>query len=544
MPTEFEKDMVDRLHADLRAAGVSASDVDEVARYLLNVPDSVAVAVIGEHNVGKTTLIAALTGDPDAHADIAPVIKTDRSRRYITIRSGLEIEIWDTPGLGTERWEHDADVRDRITRADAVVVAVTTELLDDLAREQLRHLVVVGRKLGVTLFVMTKSDREAVDRDEALEELRQALAPVPPSAIEPVWTSAKQVVGGGASAETARGAGIEMLDSRIVQLATGSAQERMRIRGAIRALDLIDRALPALVDERQPELRLAIELQQRLHRLLVEADKKVGRIADRYRNELRMRGADVSAQFGYDLAELIGASTVSLNDEIEVAWRGRWQEFNDAISALSDEFATDIATVVADAATECDHLNQSLLAQELRSRLPVLVEEEGQDHGSSPGHIDQRWRRPGYADTLKSVIDGIGKTADVFLDVEGLESPFASVADLGQSLVDLVFSLKEEQDVTQRLAQADELKRESRSRLNERADRVISGWNQALARYRAESVSANAARASETEASLHRALGTEVALAERLRAARAELEAAIPEEAWAPAATEQERSRS
>jgi hypothetical protein len=244
------------------------------------------------------------------------------------------------------------------------------------------------------------------------------------------------------------------------------------------------------------------------------------------------------------LDELIRASTVSLNDEIEIAWRRRWQAFNDALAPLSDEFAADVAAVIADAAAECDHLNQSLLAQELRSRLPVLIEEEGQDHESSPGQVDQPWRRPGYAEALKSVIDVIGKTGDVFLRVEGLESPFASVADLGQGLVDLVFSFKDDQDVKQRLAQADRLKRESRLRLGERADQAISGWNHALARYRAESVSANAARASETEASLHRALGTEVTLAERLRVARAELEAAVPEEAWAPAATERERLRS
>lgn len=540
MAAEFEKEMVDRLHSDLRAAGVSAADADEVAAYLLNVPNSVAVAVIGEGSVGKTTLVAALTGDPEAHADIGSGINTDRSRRYVTTQAGLEIEIWDTPGLGTERWDHDADVRDRITRADAVVVAVTTELLDDVAREQLRHLLVLGRKLGVTLFVITKADREAIDRNEALADLRVALAPVPESAVEPVWTSAKQLLSR-TRAETMQDAGMEALQLRILDLARGSAQDRMRIRGAIRALDLIDRALPALVDERQPELRLAIELQQRLHRLLVEADKKVGRIADRYRNELRMRGADTSAQFGYDLEELIGASSVSLNDEIEVAWRSRWQEFNDAISRLSDDFAADIATVIADAAAECDHLNQSLLAQALRARLPILIEEPSQDHVSSPGDVDQPWRRPGYAQALKSVIDDIGKTADVFLDVEGLESPFATVADLGGSLVDLAFSFKEDQDIKQRLAQADALKLESRDRLGKRADQVISGWRQALATYRAESVSTNAERASATEASLHRALGTEVALAERLRTVRAELEAAVPEEAWMPAATERER---
>jgi len=190
MAAEFEKDMVDRLRSDLRAAGVSPSDADEVADYLVNVPNSVAVAVIGEGSVGKTTLVAALTGDPEARADIGPGISTERSRRYVTTQAGLEIEIWDTPGLGTERWDHDADVRDRITRADAVVVAVTTELLDDVAREQLRHLLVLGRKLGATLFVITKSDREAIDRSEALADLRMALAPVPESAIEPVWTSA------------------------------------------------------------------------------------------------------------------------------------------------------------------------------------------------------------------------------------------------------------------------------------------------------------------------------------------------------------------
>src|SRR3954467_5532178 len=100
MAAEVERDMVDRLHADLRAAGVSASDAAEVAEYLLRVPNSVAVAVIGEGSVGKTTLVAALTGDPEARADIGPGINTDRSRRYVTTLAGVDIELWDTPGLG------------------------------------------------------------------------------------------------------------------------------------------------------------------------------------------------------------------------------------------------------------------------------------------------------------------------------------------------------------------------------------------------------------------------------------------------------------
>lgn len=529
MADELDDPAAQQLRDDLLAAGIRRAEADEVFEFLVRSPTAVAIAVIGEHSAGKTSIIAAITDDPAAHKNIGPGITTKESRRYLTVREGLEIEIWDTPGLGTEFWDHDADVRDRITKADAVVVAVTTELLDDVAREQLRHLLVVGRKVGASLFVVTKSDREVVDRKQALEDLQLALAPVPAGTIDPVWTSARQFIKGPGGEQRQR-YGIQHLEAELLRLAQNAARERLRIRGAIRSIDLIDQALPMLVDTRHPELRVAIELQQRLRRLLGTVDRRIGRVADRFKNELRMRAADTSAQFGYDLEELVAGARSGLSDEVELAWRTKWQEFQDAAAGLSDEFAQAVSQIITEAASEVDHLNQGILAQELRSRLPFLMEADARAHEAGPGEVKAPWQRPGYAKSLNEVIDNIGAVADVFVEAGGLDSPFAAAADLGKSLVDLFFSFKEGESTSRRAEQAADLKRESRARLNERADQIIQGWDAALMTYRG-TVSQNITLTSKTEASLHELLGEQVALADRLRKVRATLEESVPEDA-------------
>src|SRR5688500_7591031 len=114
----------------LEAHGATHEEFTVLQELALRDPEEVSIAVVGPQNAGKTTLIAALTGDTRALDDIGAVPTTSRSTRYEMRRGSEVVEVWDTPGLGSEFANHDSDARDRAIRADAVVVTLS-ELISD-----------------------------------------------------------------------------------------------------------------------------------------------------------------------------------------------------------------------------------------------------------------------------------------------------------------------------------------------------------------------------------------------------------------------------
>ena len=91
--------------------------------------DILKVAFVGEYSSGKSTIISALTGDRDIkiEADIA----TDKTAEY----KWNNITLVDTPGIGTERKDHDAITYGIMSKMDLLVYCITSELFDDITTE-------------------------------------------------------------------------------------------------------------------------------------------------------------------------------------------------------------------------------------------------------------------------------------------------------------------------------------------------------------------------------------------------------------------------
>jgi hypothetical protein len=87
------------------------------------------VAFVGQYSAGKSTIISALTGRRDIHIDAD--IATDKTAPY----DWNGIRVIDTPGLFTDRHDHDEITYEAIAKADLLVFCLTYMLFDTLTVE-------------------------------------------------------------------------------------------------------------------------------------------------------------------------------------------------------------------------------------------------------------------------------------------------------------------------------------------------------------------------------------------------------------------------
>ena len=95
---------------------------------------SLTVAFIGQYSAGKSTIISALTGRRDIHIDAD--IATDTTTPY----DWNGIKIIDTPGLYTDRTDHDEITYEAIAKADLLVFCLTYMLFDTITIENFKTL--------------------------------------------------------------------------------------------------------------------------------------------------------------------------------------------------------------------------------------------------------------------------------------------------------------------------------------------------------------------------------------------------------------------
>ncbi len=109
------------------------------------------VAFIGQYSAGKSTIISALTGRRDIHIDAD--IATDKTSDY----DWNEIKLIDTPGLFTDRQDHDEMTYSAIAKADLLVFCLTHMLFDDYTVENFKKLAYdKGYRWKMMLYHFTK----------------------------------------------------------------------------------------------------------------------------------------------------------------------------------------------------------------------------------------------------------------------------------------------------------------------------------------------------------------------------------------------------
>lgn len=133
------------------------------------------IAFVGEYSAGKSSLISALTGRRDLaiSADIA----TDQCREY----EWNGVRLIDTPGLWTERKDHDARTYDAIAKADLLVYCLTYSLFDTTTLSNFKELAFERNYQKKMLLLVNKMSAEAGDVEDRIRHytasLQESLAP-------------------------------------------------------------------------------------------------------------------------------------------------------------------------------------------------------------------------------------------------------------------------------------------------------------------------------------------------------------------------------
>ena len=133
------------------------------------------VAFVGQYNAGKSTTISALTGRRDIRIDSD--IATDKTASY----DWNGIKVIDTPGLFTDRQDHDEITYEAINKADLLVFCLTYMLFDSVTAENFKKLAYEKGYRWKMLLVVNKMSDEAGEEAQKIANYHKSLA----AAIEP-----------------------------------------------------------------------------------------------------------------------------------------------------------------------------------------------------------------------------------------------------------------------------------------------------------------------------------------------------------------------
>lgn len=131
---------------------------------------SINIVFVGQYSAGKSTIISGLTGRRDIHIDAD--IATDKTTTY----SWNGIKITDTPGLFTDRSDHDDITYEAIDKADLLVFGLTYMLFDSITVANFKKLVYDKGYGWKMMLVVNKMSDEAGEESEKIINYKKSLA--------------------------------------------------------------------------------------------------------------------------------------------------------------------------------------------------------------------------------------------------------------------------------------------------------------------------------------------------------------------------------
>jgi GTPase SAR1 family protein len=174
---EGSRGVLERTRDLLRQHPSPAADWEarlDQAQTRLNGEGTLTLALVGQFNAGKSSLIAALTGaDVQIDADVATTEVTPYAWRNVVLL--------DTPGVhaDVDATPHDELSREATGGADLVLFVVTAELFNDRLAAHFRWIagpdgLGLSPKMAV---VVNKMDRETNDESVIREQIALAISP-------------------------------------------------------------------------------------------------------------------------------------------------------------------------------------------------------------------------------------------------------------------------------------------------------------------------------------------------------------------------------
>jgi hypothetical protein len=266
------------------------------------------VAFIGQYSAGKSTIISALTGRRDIC--IGSNITTDKTAIY----DWNGIRVIDTPGLFTERNDHDEITYDAINKTDLLVFCLTYMLFDSLTAENFKKLAYEKGYRWKMMLAINKMSDEAGEEDEKIanycKSLTEAIKPYSLDEFSLCFIDAKDYCDG-----------VDEKDEFLIEVSrfqtfTDALNTFVKRRGSLAKFDTPVRIALGYVDDTQLSLTRDSNKDSAFFELLNRLSRTVRQERDRLRTKVRgiaLRLSAAVANEGTVLARAVGS-----NADIEV----------------------------------------------------------------------------------------------------------------------------------------------------------------------------------------------------------------------------------
>lgn len=301
---------------------------------------TIRIALVGQYSAGKSTIVSALTGRRDI--GIAADIATDRATSYPWVEG---LTLIDTPGLYTERADHDEVTNEALRQADLLLFCVTYSLFDDVTAPNFKKLAFEDGYAGKMMLVVNKMSSERGRHDELVaayeESLNSALAPRSVRQFPRAFIDAKDCLEG-----LDEGDAELVADSHFGDL-VATVNDLAARQGVLGKLDTPARIVLAAIDEAEA----SVATPESVDKGFLLVFDKLGRSVRNERRQYRSQVLDLTIQLKVDI-EAVGTRLANAAGTSK-SFDSDCENAAHQVRVLVEAASTSASKISDDAATRC-----------------------------------------------------------------------------------------------------------------------------------------------------------------------------------------------
>ncbi|MCG5061400.1 MAG: 50S ribosome-binding GTPase [Limnoraphis sp. WC205] len=332
---------------------------------------AISVAFVGQYSAGKSTIISALTGKRDIKIDAD--IATDKTSTY----NWNGIQVLDTPGLFTERQDHDEITYDAINKADLLVFCLTYMLFDSVTVENFKKLAYEKGYRWKMMLVINKMSDEAGEEEQKIlnyrHSLAEALKPYSLDEFPVCFIDAKDYC-----------EGVDEKDDFLMEISRfqtfiDALNEFVNKRAALAKFDTPVRIALSCLEEAQ----LSFTRNSTHDSAFIEILNRLSRVVRKERSRIRTKVQNIGlkmsseiAKEGYVLASAVGSEDIEvLNKQVELNVQKHYEkaetDLQSVINAAAEDIRQEVEQVfdsnLVKAFVACLDKNQSVSAKNVKA---------------------------------------------------------------------------------------------------------------------------------------------------------------------------------
>ena len=336
-------------------ASVRQKFCDELRKYKQQ--GTLTVAFIGQYSAGKSTIISALTGLRDIHIDAD--IATDTTTSY----DWNGVTIIDTPGLFTDRVDHDDITYQAIAKADLLVFCLTHMLFDTLTVQNFKKLAYEKSYRWKTMLVVNKMSAAAGEESQKISSYRhslgEALKPYSLEEFSTCFIDAKDYCDG-IDEEDEFLKEVSRFDTFITEL-----NRFVQHRGSLTRLDTPVRIVLTCLDDAQIAFARNTDEDTTFLEVLSRLSRRINQERERLRTKVKSIALEMStaiAQEGIRLTSAIDGSQITeLTAQAELNLRKQYEQAGEKLENTLNLALESIRSTVTEELQS--NLTQSFIAQ-------------------------------------------------------------------------------------------------------------------------------------------------------------------------------------